>query len=44
MLAKSNGAVGGARMIRSYDLLSDGTVRSMRVFYNSYPGRSAPTE
>jgi len=32
---------GGARMIRAYDLQSDGTVRNMRVFHNFYPGRSA---
>lgn len=40
-LVESNGAEGGARMIRAYDLLPDGTVRQMRVHYNFYPGRSA---
>jgi gluconolactonase len=40
-LIEANGAQGGARMIRSYDLQPDGTVRNMRVHYNFYPGRSA---
>jgi gluconolactonase len=40
-LVEANGAAGGARMIRAYDLLADGTVRNMREFYNFYPGRSA---
>ena len=40
-LVEANGAKGGARMIRAYDLLPDGTVKNMRVFYNFYPGRSA---
>ena len=40
-LVESKGTTGGARMIRSYDLLPDGTVRNMKVFYNFYPGRSA---
>ena len=40
-LVEANGAQGGARMIRAYDLLSDGTVKNMRVLYNFYPGRSA---
>ncbi len=40
-LVEANGAQGGARMIRAYDLLPDGSVRNMRVFYNFYPGRSA---
>jgi gluconolactonase len=40
-LVEAHGAEGGARMIRAYDLLSDGTVRNMRVHYNFYPGRSA---
>lgn len=31
----------GARMIRAYDLASDGTVSNMRVFHNFFPGRSA---
>lgn len=31
----------GARMIRAYDLLENGTVDNMRVFHNFYPGRSA---
>jgi len=38
---EANGSEGGARMIRAYDLLPEGTVRNMRVFYNFYPGRSA---
>lgn len=38
---ESNGAQGGARMIRAYDLAPDGTVSNMRVHYNFYPGRSA---
>ncbi|MBI3683464.1 MAG: SMP-30/gluconolactonase/LRE family protein [Acidobacteria bacterium] len=40
-LVEANGAQGGARMIRAYDLQADGTVRNMRVFHNFYPGRSA---
>jgi len=40
-LVEANGAKDGARMIRAYDLLPDGTVRNMRVLYNFYPGRSA---
>jgi gluconolactonase len=40
-LVEANGSEGGARMIRAYDLLPDGTVRNMRVHYNFYPGRSA---
>ena len=40
-LVEANGARDGARMIRAYDLLPDGTVKNMRVFYNFYPGRSA---
>jgi gluconolactonase len=40
-LIEANGAEGGARMIRAYDLHSDGTVANMRVHYNFYPGRSA---
>jgi len=40
-LVEANGAEGGARMIRAYDLMPDGTVRNMRVFYNFYPGRGA---
>ena len=40
-LIEANGAQGGARMIRAYDLQADGTVRNMRVHYNFYPGRSA---
>jgi gluconolactonase len=40
-LVEANGAKGGARMIRAYDLLPDGAVKNMRVFYNFYPGRSA---
>jgi gluconolactonase len=40
-LIEANQAAGGARMIRAYDLRSDGTVGAMRVHYNFYPGRSA---
>ena len=40
-LVEANQAQGGARMIRSYDLAPDGTVRNMRVHYNFSPGRSA---
>lgn len=40
-LIEANGAEGGARMIRAYDLSPDGTVSNMRVHYNFYPGRSA---
>jgi gluconolactonase len=40
-VVEANGAEGGARMIRAYDLLPDGTARNMRVHYNFYPGRSA---
>jgi gluconolactonase len=40
-LVESNGADGGARMIRAYDLQPDGTPVNMRMFYNFYPGRSA---
>jgi gluconolactonase len=40
-LVEANSAKDGARMIRAYDLLPDGTVRNMRVLYNFYPGRSA---
>ena len=40
-LVEANQAAGGARMIRAYELQSDGTVRNMRIHYNFYPGRSA---
>jgi gluconolactonase len=40
-LVEANGAQGGARMIRAFDLGADGTVSKMRVLYNFYPGRSA---
>ena len=40
-LVEANGAAGGARMIRRYDLQPDGTVLNMRVHYNFSPGRSA---
>ena len=40
-LIEANGAEGGARMIRAYDLQPDGSVRNMKVHYNFYPGRSA---
>jgi gluconolactonase len=38
---EANGAEGGARMIRAFDLNAEGTVGNMRVHYNFYPGRSA---
>ena len=40
-LVEANQAQGGARLIRSYDLEPDGSVRSMRVHYDFSPGRSA---
>ena len=40
-LIEANGAAGGARLIRAYDLHPDGTVGNMRVHYNFSPGRSA---
>ena len=40
-LVEANGAEGGARLIRRYDLQPDGTVRNMRVHYDFAPGRSA---
>jgi len=40
-LVEANQAQGGARLIRSYDLQPDGTVRNMRVLYDFSPGRSA---
>ncbi len=40
-LIEANGAAGGARMIRAFDLRPDGTVGDMRVHYNFSPGRSA---
>jgi gluconolactonase len=40
-LVEANPAQGGARLIRSYDLEPDGTVRNMRVHYDFAPGRSA---
>ena len=39
-LIETNGAEGGARMIRAYDLAEDGTVSNMRVFHDFSPGRS----
>lgn len=39
-LIEANQAEGGARLIRAYDLMPDGTVRNMRVHYDFYPGRS----
>jgi gluconolactonase len=39
-IIETNPAEGGARLIRAYDLQSDGSVRNMRVLYNFYPGRS----
>jgi gluconolactonase len=40
-LIEANQAAGGARLIRAYDLLPDGTIRNMRVHYNFSPGRSS---
>jgi gluconolactonase len=40
-LVEANPAQDGARLIRSYDLEPDGTVRNMRVHYDFSPGRSA---
>ncbi len=40
-LVEANGAENGARMIRAYDLLANGSLSNMRVHYNFYPGRSA---
>lgn len=40
-LVESNQAQGGPRLIRSYELQPDGTVRNMRVLYDFAPGRSA---
>jgi gluconolactonase len=39
-LIEANQAEGGPRLIRSYDLQADGTVRNMRVHYDFSPGRS----
>jgi gluconolactonase len=40
-LIEANQTMGGARMIRAYDLSAEGTVSNMRVHYNFSPGRSA---
>ena len=40
-LVEANQGPGGPRLIRSYDLQPDGTVRNMRVLYDFSPGRSA---
>jgi gluconolactonase len=40
-LVEANQTQGGARLIRSYDLQPDGTVRNMRVLYDFRAGRSA---
>ncbi len=40
-LVEANQVQGGARLIRSYDLQPDGTVRNMRVLYDFHAGRSA---
>ncbi len=40
-LVESNQGQGGPRLIRSYDLQPEGTVRNMRVLYDFSPGRSA---
>jgi len=39
-LIEANGAAGGARLIRAYDLAADGTVGNMRVLFTFSPGRS----
>jgi gluconolactonase len=39
-LVEANPAEKGARLIRAYDLSSNGTLTKMRVFHNFYPGRS----
>jgi gluconolactonase len=39
-LVESNQAQGGPRLIRSYDLQPDDTVRNMKVHYDFSPGRS----
>ena len=39
-LVESNWVRGGARMIRAYDLLPDGSLARMRVFHDFSPGRS----
>ncbi len=39
-LVEANWARGGARMIRAYDLLPDGSLARMRVFHDFSPGRS----
>jgi gluconolactonase len=38
---EANGAEGGARHIKAYDLTADGAARNPRVLYDFYPGRSA---
>lgn len=40
-LVESNQGQGGPRLIRSYDLQPDGTVRNMQILYDFSPGRSA---
>jgi gluconolactonase len=40
-LVEANQTQGGPRLIRSYDLQPDGTVRNMRILYDFSPGRSA---
>ena len=40
-LVEANQAEGGARMLRAFDLGSDGSLSKMRVFHNFSPGRSA---
>ena len=39
-LVESNPAERGARLIRAYDLRTDGSVTAARVFHNFDPGRS----
>ncbi|WP_051669473.1 SMP-30/gluconolactonase/LRE family protein [Bryobacter aggregatus] len=40
-LIEANGAAGGARLIRAYDLSPEGKLSNMRVHYNFHQGRSA---
>ena len=42
-VVEANGAKDGARMIRAFDLLPNGTARNMRVLYNFYPGTGRAT-
>jgi gluconolactonase len=40
-VVEANGAQGGRREIRAFDMRPDGTAGNGRVFYSFYPGRSA---